>query len=531
LNYTNKQSSRKMSPEYFIIPIIMGQASSIIESLKTGFIYLDIALLGFLLFIFYNTDKEYFMDIYRRWSEHKKKSIVISTELNSRSIKFKAIMFFLSNKNETVYRLKEDLEVDWDNGSETYNGYLVEQRKEFKLTEEISGRIINGMKEKHRNAQYTEIVEFNTLMIYSYAMSLDSLQTWVNEKVAAYKEHLRHTSNEKQLFITARSLKPNENTGKKRKVGGGGGGPCASSICIESVPWESSITFQNSYFQEMETVLKKIDFFLNNKEWYLAKGIPYNLGILLYGEPGCGKTRFIKQLMNYTKRHGIDIKLNDGMDFNDLQYLIYHEDLDETHIIPQKQRILIFEDIDALGDVVKERSGTGTAGTAGTAGTGTIRGKAASFDKSVCDIETTTPASNTATAVSSPTASATNNELNLISSLLKMTNDTKNNNLSCLLNMLDGIHECSGRIIIMTTNKLDVLDKALIRPGRIDLKLHFKKCSVYDIAKMIETFWAIEVPIDDLNPEMEGKYTSADIINIFRSTDSFENIRAEFICG
>ena len=95
----------------------------------------------------------------------------------------------------------------------------------------------------------------------------------------------------------------------------------------------------------------------------MKKGIPYNLGILLYGEHGCGKTRFIKQLMNYTNRHGIDIKLNDGMDFTDLQHIIYSEELDDTHIIPQDQRIIIFEDIDALGEVVKERPTTTTTKT------------------------------------------------------------------------------------------------------------------------------------------------------------------------
>jgi ATP-dependent 26S proteasome regulatory subunit len=472
-----------MSPEYFIIPIIMGQASSIIEALKTGILFFDIAFLGFLVFLFYNTDREYLLDIYRRWSEHNKKSIVICTEVNARSIKFKSIMFYLTQKNATVYRLKEDMEYDRCEEKEKSSGYLVEQRKEFKLAEGIMGFIKNASKEKHRGAQYTEIVDFNTLTLYTYTLSLTALQAWVEEKVVAYKEHLRHTSNEKQLFITARNSKSAE-TNKKKK----------SSICVESVPWESAITFQNSYFQEMETVMKKLDFFLNNKAWYQAKGIPYNLGILLYGEPGCGKTRFIKQLMNYTHRHGIDIKLNDGMDFNDLQHLIYNEELDETHIIPQDQRILIFEDIDALGEVVKERQ----------AAAGQQAAQAA-----VCD--------------------NSNNEIKLLSNLLKMTNDTKNNNLSYLLNMLDGIHECSGRILIMTTNKVDVLDKALIRPGRIDIKLHFKKCSTYDVAKMIEKFWDIGVRLEDILPELNGKYTSADIINIFRSTDDFEMIQKEFM--
>jgi SpoVK/Ycf46/Vps4 family AAA+-type ATPase len=117
----------------------------------------------------------------------------------------------------------------------------------------------------------------------------------------------------------------------------------------------------------------------------------------------------------------------------------------------------------------------------------------------------------------------------ILSSLLKINNANKNNNLSYLLNMLDGIHECSGRILIMTTNRLEVLDKALIRPGRIDIKLHFKKCSSYDVAKMIEKFWLIEVPLEELLPDIDDKYTSADIINIFRSTDDFLSIRSQFI--
>ena len=143
-----------MSPDFFIVPIIMGQASSIIEALKTGIIFVDMAFLGLLIFLFYNTDKDYVKDIYKRWSEHNKKSIVISTEVNNRSIKFKAIMFYLTQKNETVYRLKEDAEIDWETDKEKRSGYLVEQRKEFKLTEDIRGHIISGMKEKHRNAQH-----------------------------------------------------------------------------------------------------------------------------------------------------------------------------------------------------------------------------------------------------------------------------------------------------------------------------------------------------------------------------------------
>ncbi len=43
--------------------------------------------------------------------------------------------------------------------------------------------------------------------------------------------------------------------------------------------------------------------------------------------------------------------------------------------------------------------------------------------------------------------------------------------LSGILNAIDGVSGSNGRIIIITTNKLDAIDPALLRPGRVDLKL------------------------------------------------------------
>lgn len=41
-----------------------------------------------------------------------------------------------------------------------------------------------------------------------------------------------------------------------------------------------------------------------------------------------------------------------------------------------------------------------------------------------------------------------------------------------LLNVLDGVVDSPGRIVIMTTNFPDALDAALIRPGRVDKMIH-----------------------------------------------------------
>lgn len=64
--------------------------------------------------------------------------------------------------------------------------------------------------------------------------------------------------------------------------------------------------------------------------------------------------------------------------------------------------------------------------------------------------------------------------------------------LSFLLNLLDGVLETPGRIIIMTTNHPDLLDPALIRPGRIDINLRVGNCSRDMIIKMIRYFYEDE---------------------------------------
>ena len=49
--------------------------------------------------------------------------------------------------------------------------------------------------------------------------------------------------------------------------------------------------------------------------------------------------------------------------------------------------------------------------------------------------------------------------------------------LSGLLNVLDGVASQEGRIVLMTSNYAEKLDKALIRPGRIDKKIYLGNIS------------------------------------------------------
>jgi len=56
---------------------------------------------------------------------------------------------------------------------------------------------------------------------------------------------------------------------------------------------------------------------------------------------------------------------------------------------------------------------------------------------------------------------------------LKMNNMGGHISLSGLLNVIDGVASQEGRLLIMTTNHVDALDKALLRPGRVDVRIHF----------------------------------------------------------
>jgi ATPase family associated with various cellular activities (AAA) len=62
-------------------------------------------------------------------------------------------------------------------------------------------------------------------------------------------------------------------------------------------------------------------------------------------------------------------------------------------------------------------------------------------------------------------------------------------NLTGLLNVLDGVVDTPGRILIMTTNHPEMLDPAIIRPGRIDKKILLGYMCAIDVMSMLEHYF------------------------------------------
>lgn len=79
--------------------------------------------------------------------------------------------------------------------------------------------------------------------------------------------------------------------------------------------------------------------FLNSREWYAQRGVPYRRGYLLHGPPGCGKTSYIMALAGKLEYDICQMNLsNSALSDERLSYLL--------NVAPPKS-IILLEDIDA----------------------------------------------------------------------------------------------------------------------------------------------------------------------------------------
>lgn len=251
----------------------------------------------------------------------------------------------------------------------------------------------------------------------------------------------------------------------------------------------TSRTFDNVFFEQKEAVKNHTEFFLERKDWYDKKGIPHTLGFMFHGSPGCGKTSTMKAIANVGKRHIINLHLSEIKTKEQLNHLFFNDEIHvldggktERYTIPVGERMYVIEDIDAMGDIVLRR-------------------------------ELKKPQEKKPLRM---------DELgNLIEE------EENPIDLSFLLNLLDGTLESSGRIIAISTNFPERIDSALIRPGRIDMIINFKKCSVQILREMIESFYDTRLQ-QDLDMTLEEKWSPAEVNQIlFRNFKDMTNAVSE----
>lgn len=99
--------------------------------------------------------------------------------------------------------------------------------------------------------------------------------------------------------------------------------------------------------------------------------------------------------------------------------------------------------------------------------------------------------------------------------------------LSTILNILDGTLESPGRIVIMTSNHPERLDRALVRKGRIDLSIEFTRASEEIVENMFEAFFEQPWPATAGTPK-GGARTPAEVSAVlFENFDTPSEAAAE----
>merc|ERR1739836_241259 len=171
---------------------------------------------------------------------------------------------------------------------------------------------------------------------------------------------------------------------------------------------------------------------------------------------------------------------------SDLYNALYGGKINKTSI-PMNKRLYVLEDIDCAGldDIMKKRSTPKE--TSESKPSESVKESNSDEKKNEEKDEPSEPPVNT-------------------------TEKTSEIKLSDLLEAFDGVLEMKGRMMVMTTNHLETLDPALIRPGRVDLSLEFKRCTKSAIGEFFETFFP-ENHLDMNNVE-DFVWTPAEVAQI-----------------
>lgn len=297
------------------------------------------------------------------------------------------------------------------------------------FTEDNITIIYNKTRHSSKKKEEEESSQYyiENLSLHSY-ISINHIKKYIEKKREKYITHF--CTNDDKLYIFTGTLYGNHNVEFQRTI------------------FDSHKNFNTWFSSKKEKVLELINNFKNKEGIFKLSTNVYKLGILLHGKGGVGKTSFIKALARELNRNIITISLNNFSNCASFMKLFASEYIQAPPIqgnqsewihIPMHKRLLVFEEIDTAGDIVIDRK--------------KIR-EEIEKDKKL-DIK------------------KTKSELVL----------------GDILTVLDGICELTGLVYIMTTNHIDMLDPALIRPGRITCAIELKEMNKHEMTEMLKYYY------------------------------------------
>jgi hypothetical protein len=348
--------------------------------------------------------------------------------------------------------------------------------------------------------------------IYSYTYDMEALRIELNDIVNNYLVKTNNKLGNNIYYFTELPptiYKDSNNNIDRSKL--------PETLEFRMKHFTTNRSFKNLFGSDINIIRRRVEFFRDNKEWYDNKGVPYTLGIMVSGNPGSGKTSIIKCIANELRRHIINVHLSDNMSKTQLENLFYNDQLHvtrngktETYIIPINKRIYVLEDIDCQCNIILDR-GEDSLEQKLIKDNQMLRAEIDRLQHAITEIS--------------------NGKKVIVNNTMKMqapekTSEKQNDKitLSFLLNLFDGVLETPGRIVIMTTNFIDKLDKAFTRPGRIDVccKLGFADCA--QIIEIIEHRYDTKLSDEQINTiqNISNCITPAEIGRIL--FENFDNL-------
>lgn len=403
------------------------------------------------------------------------------------SDKMKAVIHHINTNCMYHPSLRKLLEISYNN----YNFYdktipetefLIDQNTPIEMSKDIFCSIEITKDNFHHDKKLVKQKDV-TLYIYSKKKTIAQLKDYITKLSEDYDECMKTSMNSKNFcFILSKTSDEFDRP------------------CFLRNNFQSTKTFDNLVFRDKEMLKQRLDFFVNNKEFYQKLGVPYTLGLLFHGFPGTGKTSTIKAIANYTNRHLIIIPMNKVKSNSALRDIILSEEIGHLKV-PHSKRLYVFEEIDCNGleDIIQSRQ----------------QKKDNTKEEVVNDTEISREDIGVLKKMIFDEKMGETSGLKRKQDVYQPPNDDKVT-LGGLLELLDGINEATGRILVMTTNSdPNKFDAALMRPGRIDCKIEFKKCDHCELNQLFRLWFHKDIPKEFLRNIPEDHYTPAELGEIF----------------